>query len=84
MKVGEFTNNETGEPFKSCAFINPETSKACFVAFSHNLGELTPKQIAEQKDTLQVVELNPDENGVTHYSLCKQGNNAWADVELGL
>jgi hypothetical protein len=79
MQVGEFANKETGETFKSCIFTNPEDNSRCFVAFSSKMGELTPREIAEQKDSLQVVEL---ESG--NYSLCKQGANAWEDVELGI
>ena len=79
MQVGEFANKETGETFKSCIFTNPEDNSRCFVAFSSKMGELSPREIAEQKDSLQVVEL---ESG--NYSLCKQGANAWEDVELGL
>jgi hypothetical protein len=79
MQVGDFVNKETGEAFKSCIFTNPEDNSRCFVAFSSKMGELTPREIAEQKDSLQVVEL---ESG--NYSLCKQGANAWEDVELGL
>ena len=79
MQVGEFVNKETGEAFKSCIFTNPEDNSRCFVAFSSKMGELTPREIAEQKDSLQVVEL---ESG--NFSLCKQGANAWEDVELGL
>ena len=79
MQVGDFVNKETGEAFKSCIFTNPEDNSRCFVAFSSKMGELTPYEIAEQKDSLQVVEL---ESG--NYSLCKQGANAWEDVELGL
>lgn len=79
MQVGDFVNKETGEAFKSCIFTNPEDNSRCFVAFSSKMGELTPHEIAKQKDSLQVVEL---ESG--NYSLCKQGANAWEDVELGL
>ena len=79
MQVGEFANKETGETFKSCIFTNPEDNSRCFVAFSSKMGELTPREIMEQKDNLQVVEL---ESG--NFSLCKQGANAWEDVELGL
>ena len=79
MQVGEFANKETGETFKSCIFTNPEDNSRCFVAFSSKMGELTPREIMEQKDSLQVVEL---ESG--NYSLCKVGVNAWEDVELGL
>lgn len=78
MQVGNFTNKETGEEFKSCIFTNSEGART-FVAFSSKLGELTPEQIAAQKDKLQVVEL---ESG--NYSLCKQGDNNWQDVDLGL
>lgn len=79
MQVGEFVNKESGEQFKSCIFTNPTDNSRCFVAFSSKLGELTPRQIAEMKDDLQVVQLESD-----HYSLCKQGANAWEDVNLGI
>ena len=79
MQVGDFVNKETGEAFKSCIFTNPEDNSRCFVAFSSKMGELTPREIMEQKDNLQIVEL---ESG--NFSLCKQGANAWEDVELGL
>ena len=77
MQVGEFANTKTGEVFKSCIFSNGEDR--CFVAFSSKMGELTPREIAAQKDELQVVQL---ESG--NYSLCKVGQNAWEDVDLGL
>ena len=79
MQVGDFVNKETGEAFKSCIFTNPEDNSRCFVAFSSKMGEMTPGQIAAEKDSLQVVEL---ESG--NFSLCRQGANAWEDVELGL
>lgn len=78
MQVGEFKNKETQEKFKSCVFTAPDGSRT-FVAFSSNLGELTPAEIAAQKDQLQVVQL---ESG--NYSLCRQGQNNWEDVDLGL
>ena len=78
MKVAPFVNKETGEAFKSCAFVDSEGATT-LVAFSSNLGELTPRQIAAQKDNLQVVEL---ESGT--YKLCKQGASSWEDVDLGL
>lgn len=79
MQVGKFANGETGEEFHSCIFTNPTDNTRVLVAFSSKLGELTPREIAERKNELQVVEL---ESG--HYSLCKQGNNAWEDVNLDL
>ena len=77
MQVGEFANKETGEVFKSCIFTNGDSR--CFVAFSSKMGELTPREIANMKDELQVVQL---ESG--NFSLCKQGQNPWEDVDLGL
>lgn len=79
MQLGSFVNKETGETFKSCVFTSPVDDSRVFVAFSSNLGELTTQEIKEQKDTLQVVEL---ESG--NYSLCHAGSNAWQDIDLGL
>ena len=78
MKVAPFVNRETGECFKSCAFIS-NAGVTTLVAFSSKLGELTPAEIAAQKDELQVVQL---ESGT--YKLCKAGHDTWEDVDLGL
>lgn len=78
MKVAPFVNKETGEAFKSCAFVDPDNA-VTLVAFSSKLGELTPQQIAAQKDNLQVVEL---ETGT--FKLCKVGTDTWNDVDLGI
>lgn len=78
MKVAPFVNKETGEAFKSCAFIS-STGEITLVAFSSKLGELTPAQIATQKNDLQVVEL---ESG--SFKLCKAGKDSWEDVDLGI
>ena len=78
MKVAPFVNKETGEAFKSCAFLSPD-GEITLVAFSSKLGELTPKQIAAQKDDLQVVQL---ESG--SFKLCKTGHDTWEDVDLGI
>lgn len=77
MQVGSFVNSDTGEQFKSCIFTEQSTGNRCFVAFSSNLGELTPAQISAMKHELQVVELNSG-----NFSLCKQGQGTWEDVEL--
>lgn len=77
MQVGSFVNSETGEQFKSCIFTEQSTGDRCFVAFSSNLGELTPTQISAMKHELQVVELDSG-----NFSLCKQGQGNWEDVEL--
>lgn len=78
MKVAPFVNKETGEAFKSCAFLSSD-GDITLVAFSSKLGELTPAQIATQKDDLQVVQL---ESG--SYKLCKAGHDTWEDVDLGI
>lgn len=78
MKVAPFVNKETGECFKSCAFLSSE-GEVTLVAFSSKLGELTPKQIAAQKDDLQVVQLKSG-----NYKLCKTGHDTWEDVDLGI
>ena len=76
MQVGNFVNKETGDTFKSAIFTDGAGNR-CFVAFSSKLGELSPAEIAAQKNRLQVVQL---ESG--NYSLCRQGENSWEDVEL--
>lgn len=87
MKVtGEMTNSNTGETFKSCAF-EAEGGAITLVGFSSNLDSIDttaePKvisrQIAAQKDSLQVVLL---ESG--NFKLCKRGADRWEDVDLGL
>lgn len=76
MQIGKFANKETGEEFSSCIFTDADQNRV-FVSFSSNLGEKTPSEIIAMKDELQVVEL---ESG--NYSLCKQGQNNWQDVDL--
>lgn len=87
MKVtNEMTNGRTGEHFKSCAFVGAGGA-VTLVGFSSNLDSINPSadpktismQIAAQKDSLQVVEL---ESG--NFKLCKRGTESWEDVDLGL
>lgn len=87
MKItNELTNSQTGETFKSCAFVAPGGA-VTLVGFSSNLDTINPnadskvisKQIAAQKDELQVVQL---ESG--NYKLCKSGADSWEDVDLGI
>lgn len=78
MKIAPFVNKETGEAFKSCAFVGSDGATT-LVAFSSKLGELSSQEISAQKDELQVVEL---ESGT--FKLCKQGNSSWEEVDLGL
>lgn len=81
MQVGEFSNSDTGEVFKSCVF--GEGDSITFVSFSPNLGELTPKEIASMKDDLQVVEWDNQDTDKHGYTLCKKGRGAWEEVDLG-
>lgn len=77
MQVGNFTNSNDGSAFKSCIFTNKTTGDRQFVSFSQNLGELTPAEISARKHELQVVELSSGS-----FKLCKQGQEAWEDVDL--
>ncbi len=77
MQVGKFINGETGDPFHSCIFTKGDART--FAAFSSKMGELTPKEIKERKDTLQVVQLTSG-----NYCLCPVGADAWEVVDLGL
>ena len=79
MQVGNFVNKESGELFSSCIFTHPTSGDRVFVGFSPNLGVLSPKEIAAEKNNLQVVQL--DTGG---YRLCKTGENQWEDVDLGI
>lgn len=78
MKVAPFINKATTPPteFKSCVFEDREGNYT-FVGFSSNLGELTPKEISDNKDKLQVVQLASGS-----YKLCAQGQSTWEDVDL--
>lgn len=87
MKVtNEMTNGQTGERFKSCAFVGAGGA-VTLVGFSSNLDSINTSadletiamQIVAQKDSLQVVEL---ESG--NFKLCKRGTESWEDVDLGI
>jgi hypothetical protein len=80
MKVtNPLINSNTGEEFRSCAFVSP-SGNITLVGFSSNLGELTASEIKARKNDLQVVEL---ESG--SFKLCKKGDfSAWDDVDLGI
>lgn len=78
MQVGEFKNNESEEVFKSCIFTKPDGEKT-FVSFSSKMGPLTPAQIASSKNDLQVIQYTSGS-----YILCRNGEGAWEDVDLGL
>lgn len=77
LKLGQFESN--GETFSSLIFISPADGEKTFVGFSSKLGELSPQEIVSQKDSLQVVLLDSG-----NYYLCRQGQNTWLDVDLGI
>ena len=77
MQVGAFVNAKTNDSFKSCIFTDKRSGDRCFVAFSSNLGELSPAQIVRMKHELQVVTMDSGS-----HILCKQGQGNWEDVEL--
>ena len=76
MQVGEFTNHDTGEKFKSCVFTQENGTKT-FVAFSSKLGVLTEREIADRKEDLAVIK-----SKAGHYSLIKGRRKAWKDVDV--
>lgn len=78
LQIAPCVNKETGEAFKSCVFTDADNTRI-FVSFSSKLGELSPREIASQKDGLQVVQLASG-----NYKLCKVGENTWEDVDLGI
>lgn len=78
-KLADFVNGETGEAFKSVAFVDGADNVNCLVGFSQNLGELSVPEIIRRKDELRVVQLN---SGT--YKLCKKGESSWQDIDLGI
>lgn len=79
MSIGDCTNHESNKPFKACTFTSPIDGTRTFVGFSSRLGELTPQEVAERKDNLQVVELMSG-----NFKLCEKGESTWETVDLGI
>lgn len=79
VATGDCVNHETGDTFKAVTFTAEDGTRT-FVSFSSNLGVLNGAQIAAQRHELQVVQF--EESG--NYCLCKQGENSWENVDLGL
>lgn len=75
IKLGQFTNKESGEQYK--ALMIGKEGDWTQVSFSSNLGVLSASAIATSANTLRVVLL---ESG--NYKLCTAGENAWEDIEL--
>lgn len=76
--ASNLVNQETGEEFSALMFPTKQGNRDfTMVAFSSNLGVLTPREIATRKDELQVVQL---ESG--NYYLCVKGAGSWEDINL--
>ncbi len=76
LRVGTCTVHEgerAGETFPALRFTAPNGTRT-FVSFSSNLGVLTPKEISERAESLQVVELQSGS-----YKLCNQGSDNWGE-----
>lgn len=69
MKLAPFKNNTTGEEFKRCFFVHPQTEAITCVDFSSELGELTSTEIAERKESLWVKGRRNTSTGTITYSL---------------
>lgn len=91
--LAPFIDSKTGEPFKSvvCKKSNSKEEKGTIVNFSSNLPELSLKELAAQKDDLQVVELavkpevlerrKAEGKQLESYKLCRVGE-AWQEIDL--
>lgn len=84
-RVVPFVNRETGEQFTKLMFPNATfqqgdlAGKTLSASWGKSLeGGLTAQQVAEQKDSLQVIEYMRPEN----YMVCKQGELRGEDVEV--
>lgn len=76
----DLVNGESKEKFNAVVCIDEEGNNT-FLSFSKKLGQLTPKELVEQKNDLQVV-LNEGVKGQDVYTICKQGANAWVDLDI--
>ena len=94
--VAPFIDPKTGEPFTSlvCKKTNSKEEKGTIVNFSSKLPELSLKDLASQKDSLQVVEIavkpevlekrKAEGRQLESYKLCKVGESTWQELDLGI
>ena len=91
LSVGTCTNQGTGDTYPACTFDNGE--KRTFVGFGESLKDgLSTAEIVKRKDSLQVVQLQPDAETIARrrekgtqeetYKLCVVGENSWDTVDL--
>ena len=84
LRAGEYTNKKTNKPFVALTFPNDPDN--IMVSISSKLGELNTKEdlkkfVLENKDKLQVVQIDNPEYEKPLFSLCWQANNT-VDVDL--
>lgn len=83
FKLAKCVNSETGEDFTCIACEHPTKTDSegkpslCFVSFAKKLGELTPREIKNRANTLQVIE---NEEG--RYTLCSKGDGGWETIDF--
>lgn len=79
MKVAHFTDSE-GTPFTSLAITERQANgldkTLCLISFSEQTGEMTAKEIAEQKAELQVLCFSDGK-----YKLIKS-QDTWEEVDI--
>ena len=80
LKYAKSLVNKAGEKFTSLVGVSTEGDYT-FINFSNNLGVLTPAELKEKKDSLQVV-LNTGAKGQKVYTLCNRGANSWEDIDI--
>lgn len=73
-KLAPCVNHDTGETFKSLVFDNDGELTWCH--FGYSTAGMTGKEIAAEVDNLKV-----GLNSSGKYTLFKQGENAWEDIE---
>ena len=93
--LAPFVDSQTGECFSSivCKKSNDKNEKGTIVNFSSKLPKMSLKDIATQKDDLQVVQLVVDPEVLARrkaagkqlesYKLCRVGE-AWQEIDLGI
>lgn len=80
LKYAKNLVNKAGEKFTSLVAIDA-AGNYTFINFSSKLGVLTPAELKEKKDNLQVV-LNTGARGQEVYTLCNKGANTWEDIDI--
>lgn len=70
-RIGSFTNTTTGEKFTACIFTDRNEVRT-YASFYSELGELSPAEITQRKDSLYVGKL---ENG--RFVLYSKDNKGW-------